>query len=76
MDNEICDKYYIAQTKAEAEKLGVKVPHFCTLLKGHSGPHMCPGRRLHNPTDGGQHETPLHFESGTSPTETKSSVWL
>lgn len=65
MKNEICEKYYIAQTKGEIKRLGLKVPHFCSLQKGHHGPHMCPGRGMHQFKDGGMHDTPLHFELQT-----------
>lgn len=67
MNNRVCDKYYVAQTRGEAKKLGVKVAHFCSLQKGHGGPHMCPGRRMHDPKMGGMHETPLHFDLQTPP---------
>jgi hypothetical protein len=65
MKNRVCDKYYIAQTKGEAKKLGLKEPHFCSLEKGHKGPHVCPGKGMHNSKGGGAHETPFHFEVRT-----------
>lgn len=67
MNNKVCDKYYIAQTRGEAKKLGLKEPHFCSLPKGHNGPHVCPGRSMHRPEADGIHKTPLYFELKAPP---------
>ncbi len=64
MNKELCDKYYMAQTKEEARELGLKVAHFCALQKGHEGHHVCFGGVAHRPEEGGTHITPLNFELG------------